>query len=76
MLPHIEGERRWRLASECLSLQGLLLWSSPSDVVMALTVKLSCIFIHVSVVKGKLRHGELPFPVVTAVLNLGFDECY
>lgn len=20
--------------------------------------------------------GELPFPVVTAVLNLGFDECY
>lgn len=50
--------------------------SSPSDVMMAFTVKLSCIFSHVSVVKDKMRHVELPFPIVTAVLNLGFDECY
>lgn len=51
-------------------------FSSPSDFMMAFTVKLSSIFRHVSVLKSKMKDGALPFPIVTAVLNLGFDKCY
>lgn len=43
---------------------------------MAFTVKRSCIFRPVSVLRSRVEGGEPPFPTVTAVFSLGFDKCY